>query len=88
MESVKPLDELVRELSPDIACQVRDYAEFLVARRTRVRRGTMIQSWAGALREFRDPYTSLDLQKQTLEWRSGGRETPASVLRMSKKPDF
>jgi hypothetical protein len=29
------------------------------------------QNWAGALREYREQYTSLDLQKKALEWRSG-----------------
>ena len=29
------------------------------------------QNWAGALREYREQYTSLELQKKALEWRSG-----------------
>jgi hypothetical protein len=27
------------------------------------------QDWAGALRDFRDQYTSLELQKKSLDWR-------------------
>jgi hypothetical protein len=27
------------------------------------------QDWAGALKEYRDQYTSLELQKKALEWR-------------------
>ena len=69
MEAAKPLEELVRELPPDIAHQVRDYAEFLLSRRFRVSRGTMSQSWAGALSEYRAKYTALELQKQAVEWR-------------------
>ena len=29
------------------------------------------QNWAGALREYREQYTSLELQEKALEWRSG-----------------
>ncbi len=30
---------------------------------------TVRQDWAGALKDFRDKYTSLDLQKKSLDWR-------------------
>ncbi len=64
----KPLEELVRELPPDILTQVRDFAEFLLAKRER-RTRALSQDWAGALREYRQQYTSLDLQRQALDWR-------------------
>jgi hypothetical protein len=30
---------------------------------------TLRQNWAGALRDLKKEYTSLDLQKKALEWR-------------------
>jgi hypothetical protein len=66
--ATNPLEELVRELPPDILAQVCDFAEFLLAKRKR-RTKTLRQDWAGALREYRQQYTSLDLQRQALDWR-------------------
>jgi hypothetical protein len=36
----------------------------------RKKKNKLRQDWAGALREYRDQYTSLKLQKKSLEWRS------------------
>ena len=66
--ATKSLEGLIRELPPDIQTQVRDFAEFLLAKRER-RTTTLRQDWAGALREYRQQYTSLELQHQALDWR-------------------
>ncbi len=65
----KPLHELVQELPPDVRAEVLDFIEFLLAKRDRQVRGTLRQDWAGALREYREQYTSLELQRQALAWR-------------------
>ncbi len=65
----KPLEELVKELPPDCKEEVRDFVEFLLERRGQKRGGKLRQDWAGALKDYRDQYTSLELQKKALEWR-------------------
>jgi len=65
----KPLQELVQELPPDVRAEVRDFVEFLLTRRNRVAKRTLRQDWAGALRNYRQQYTSLELQRQALTWR-------------------
>jgi hypothetical protein len=65
----KPLEELVKELPPDCQEEVRDFVEFLLERRGRKRGRKLRQDWAGALKDYRDQYTSLELQKKALEWR-------------------
>lgn len=65
----KPLQELVQELPPDMRAQVRDFVEFLLAKRGRHARRMLRQEWAGALRDYRQQYTSLELQRQSLTWR-------------------
>lgn len=65
----RPLDELVQELPPDLRAEVRDFVEFLLAKRRRGEKGRLRQDWAGALREYREQYTSLELQHQALAWR-------------------
>ena len=68
-EAVKTLEELVQELSPDLQAEVRDFVEFLLAKHSRGAGKTHRQDWAGALRDCRSQYTSLELQRQVIEWR-------------------
>lgn len=68
-EQAKPLEELLKELSPDCQREVRDFVEFLLEKRGRKGGGRLRQDWAGVLRDYRDRYTSLELQKKALEWR-------------------
>jgi hypothetical protein len=65
----KALQELVQELPIDLHAEVRDFIEFLLARRSREEKSALQQDWAGALREYREQYTSLELQRQALTWR-------------------
>ena len=62
------IEELVSQLPPDLQQEVKDFAEFLLNKRLGRKQGKLRMSWAGALREFRDQFTSLDLQKKALEW--------------------
>jgi len=62
-------EELVKELPPDLRQEVQDFARYLLKTKVRPRRSKMRLTWAGGLKEFRDQYTSLELQKKALEWR-------------------
>lgn len=64
-----PLEELVRQLPPDLRDEVRDFAEFLLTRHSRRPGRILGQEWAGALRAHREEYTALELQRRALEWR-------------------
>lgn len=63
------LKELIEQLPPNLQQEVRDFVEFLLEKRVRKRGKKLRQDWAGALRDYRDQYTSLQLQKKALEWR-------------------
>ncbi|NOY60585.1 MAG: DUF2281 domain-containing protein [Calditrichaeota bacterium] len=65
----KPLEKIVQELPPDIYEEVRDFAQFLLSKRTRRGKKTLRQNWAGALSKYRDQYTSVKLQHQAANWR-------------------
>ena len=64
----RDIEELIRELPPELQEEVRDFAQFLLETRARPKQKRLRLTWAGALREFRDRYTSLELQKKALEW--------------------
>ncbi len=66
---MKTLDEVVQKLPPDLQQEVEDFARFLLETRVQPKIGKFCLDWAGALSEFRDRFTSLELQKKALEWR-------------------
>ncbi len=65
------LEELVRELPPDLRTEVRDFVEFLLTKHGRRIHVGLRQNWAGALREAGQQYSSIELQHNALEWRDG-----------------
>ncbi len=66
---MKSLEELIKELSPQLQNEVREYVQYLVDTKVKPKRKYLRMDWAGGLREYRDQFTSLQLQKKALEWR-------------------
>ena len=69
-EYVRPIDEIVNELSPREQAEVRDFVEFLLAKQRSSPRRKPQFGWAGALTDMRDEYTSVELQHEITRWRS------------------
>lgn len=65
----KPLEELVKELPPASQAEVREFVEFLLEKRRKKATRTLRQNWAGALSDYREQYTALELQQKALDWR-------------------
>lgn len=65
---MKSLEELIKELPPQLQNEVREYAQYLVDTKVKPKRKYLRMDWAGGLREYRDQFTSLQLQKKSLEW--------------------
>ncbi|MEA3349072.1 MAG: DUF2281 domain-containing protein [Chloroflexota bacterium] len=63
------LKDYIEELPPDIQQDVQEFAEFLLEKRTRKPKGKLIFDWAGALKDLRDQYASVELQHKIAEWR-------------------
>jgi hypothetical protein len=63
------IEEIVRELPPELRQEVEDFAQFLLDKKVRHKQAKLRMTWAGGLREFRDQFTCLELQKKALEWR-------------------
>jgi mRNA-degrading endonuclease RelE of RelBE toxin-antitoxin system len=66
MESI---EEMIKKLPPELQRQVEDFVDFLIEKRARKQGIKLRQDWAGALKDYRDKYSSLELQKKALEWR-------------------
>lgn len=63
-----PIEEIIKKLPPDLKQEVHDFALFLLEKRAQPNRKRLEMSWAGGLREFRDQYNSLELQKKAMQW--------------------
>ena len=66
---MKSMEERIKELPPELQKEVETFVESLHKQRARKNGRKLRQDWAGALRDFRDQYSSLELQKKALEWR-------------------
>jgi hypothetical protein len=67
-DNIVSIEELVGLLPIDAQQEVRDFAEFLLAKRVPQAHGALDLSWKGALRDLRSQYTSVDLQHKAAEW--------------------
>jgi len=67
--NMKTIEEKIKELPPELQKEVEDFVQFLLEKRVRKYGRKLRQDWAGALRDYRNQYTSLELQKKALEWR-------------------
>ena len=68
-EYIKPIDEMVDELPPREQAEVRDFVEFLLAKRSGARQKPQFD-WGGALKDLSDDYTSVELQHEIARMRS------------------
>jgi hypothetical protein len=66
---IKSLDQLIKELPPESQAEVRKFVESLIEEQQHKSAGHLRQSWAGALEDYRKQFTSLELQKKSLDWR-------------------
>ncbi|NQT52480.1 DUF2281 domain-containing protein [bacterium] len=63
---MKTLEQMIQSLPPQLQEEVRDFAQFLLDREVSRPGQKLRLSWAGGLREFRDRFTAVDLQKNAL----------------------
>ncbi|MBI1746117.1 MAG: DUF2281 domain-containing protein [Acidobacteria bacterium] len=66
---MKTIEEVIKGLPPELQQEVLDFATFLSEKRGRKTGRKLRQDWAGALSDYKGQYTSLELQKKSLDWR-------------------
>jgi hypothetical protein len=65
----KPLEELIRELPPQLRQEVEDFVRVLLGKQPKPSPGRFTFDWEGALADMREQVTSVELQHKALEWR-------------------
>ena len=71
MKDIKNIENKIHKLSPHLLEEVEDFIDFLISKKqkSRNKEKRLKQNWAGALSEFSNQYSSVELQKKALEWR-------------------
>jgi hypothetical protein len=70
MTKINQLEKKISSLPPHVISELETFIDFLLKRNERSKSRKIGQTWAGGLKGFRKRYTSLELQKKALEWRS------------------
>jgi hypothetical protein len=70
-KSMKTIEEMIKELPPEIQQEVKDFVEFLLEKRVKRSRGKPRFDWAGTLKHLGEQYTSVELQHKISDWRAG-----------------
>ncbi len=62
-------EKKLRQLPQDLQGEVEDFIDFLLKKRSAKKKKRPQLKWIGGLKEYRDQYTSLELQKMASQWR-------------------
>lgn len=67
---MKDLEEKIRVLPLGLHLKIEEFVDsLLILEKQKTRQNTKLrQDWAGALKEYRQQYTSLELQQETVEY--------------------
>ncbi|MCU0286531.1 MAG: DUF2281 domain-containing protein [Acidobacteria bacterium] len=68
--TIESVEIKLRKLPRDLKNKEEDYIDYLLEKRRKKNSRKPKLDWIGGLREFKDQYTSLELQKKANEWRS------------------
>jgi hypothetical protein len=71
------LEELIKELPPEMHQEAEDYISFLIDRRARRPKGDLNLDWIGALEDMSDQYSSVELQHKILDWWDEEQDVPS-----------
>ena len=70
---MKSVEERIKALPPELRKEVEEFIDSILKKRRRKSPKKLKMDWAGALKDLRDKYTSVELQHKISEWRIGER---------------
>ncbi|MCK4613327.1 MAG: DUF2281 domain-containing protein [Thermoplasmata archaeon] len=62
---METLEETIRQLPLELKQEAMDFIQFLLNKYDKKKGGKLSLDWAGGLREYRDQFTSLELQEKS-----------------------
>lgn len=65
---MKTIEEMMKDLPAEYQKEVEDFIEFIFQKHVKKTGRKFRLDWAGGLKEYKNKFTSLELQKKALEW--------------------
>ncbi|MBF0563914.1 MAG: DUF2281 domain-containing protein [Nitrospirae bacterium] len=66
---MESLEAKIRLLPNDLQKEVEDFIDFLIDKKLKKPKKQLKLDWFGGLKEYRNQYTALELQKKASDWR-------------------
>jgi hypothetical protein len=66
---METIDHKIKQLPQNLQKEVIDFIDFLLSKKVRRKHKKPQLKWIGGLKEYRDKFTALELQKKASEWR-------------------
>lgn len=76
MGKIQDIEKKIRQLPDHLKSELEDYLDFLLEKKGQSsqekseKEKKLAQNWSGALKEYREEYTSLELEEKAIEWRN------------------
>ena len=67
------IEEMVKKLPAELQEEVKEFVQSLLEKRAKRRKQKPKFDWAGALKDLKRDYSSVELQHKISEWRIGER---------------
>ena len=65
MNNIKTIEKKINQLPPSLVVKLDDYLDFLLSQKKANSTSKMLkQNWAGGLKDYKNKYSSLELQKR------------------------
>ena len=61
-------EDTLQQLPPNLKQEAFDFIQFLLSKQNKTREKKLNLGWAGGLKEYKDKFTSVELQKKAIEW--------------------
>ncbi len=65
---METIEQKIKKLPQDLQKEVLDFVDFLLKKKKKKTHKKLKLNWVGGLKEYKDKFTSLELQKKSLEW--------------------
>ena len=66
---METIEQKIKKLPKNLQREVSDFIDFLLTKQVNQKKKKPKLDWIGGLKEYRDQYTAITLQKKAMEWR-------------------
>lgn len=65
---MKTIEQKLERLPQNLQQEVMDFLDYLLEKQKKKSHKTLKLDWVGGLKEYKDKFTAIELQKMSMEW--------------------